>query len=446
MQDQKPPGSFFKDSAFLLANNMLMFAVSILSGIVVARGLGPEGKGLYAIALLFPSLLAGLGSMGMNTASIYFLNKEPGGRPAIAGTALLYSAAAGLALTALTAALAGNINSAFLGGTGAASVLAAAPLTLLLMLFETAYCFFLAGRDIRNISVMNAVKSFSHLGIVAGLLLFGSLTVFNTVISQSAAAAAGLLSALYALKAGGFFSGISFQWPVFRRLASFGLRQHIGTAAQTLNYRADMFIAAALLSPYQVGLYSVSLAMSELLWHIPNAAGQVLYPKTAASTKAEADNFTPEVARHVFFLTLVPAAIVWAAASPLTGLLFGRDFLPAAEPIKLLLPGVVLLSVSKVLGSHLSARGYPQYNSAASVTSLVSSVALCLLLIPRWGLSGAAAGTSLSYAANFAVMLYFFRKVSARGAGEIFLPQRSDFAFYGDLLRRVFRVRRSKVR
>lgn len=436
MQDKRPAGSFFKDSAFLLANNMLMFAVAVVSGIVVARGLGPEGRGIYAIALLFPSLLAGLGSMGMNTASIYFISKHPEERGSVTGTALLYSACSGLTLALLLAAFSGRISASFLHDGGAGFILAAAPLLLLLMLFETFYCVFMASRDIGNIAAMQALKNFSHLALISALLFFGTLTVLNTILSQSAAAAAALLLGFSALRRKGIFSGIAFQWPVFRRMASFGLRQHIGTAAQLLNYRADMFIAAALLSPYQVGLYSVSLAMAEMLWHLPNAAAQVLYPKTAASTKEEADRFTPDVARHVFFITLLPAAAIWAAAAPLTGLLFGREFLPAAVPIKMLLPGAVLLSISKVLGSHLSSRGYPQYNSTASTVSLISSVALCLLMIPRWGLSGAAAATSISYLANLAVMLYFFRQVSGRGPAEIFLPQKSDIKFYADMLRR----------
>lgn len=440
MENQRPSGSFFKDSASLLANNLGMFAVSVLSSVLIARGLGPEGKGIYSIALLFPTLLASLGSMGMNTASIYFLNREPTAKPAITGAAMAYAAAAGLLLTLLTAAFSGSISSSFLGGAGTVFVIAAAPLLPLLMFFETSYCFFMASRDIKNISIMNAIRSFSHLAIAGTLFLAGSLTVLNTIVSQATAAAAALAFGAYALNAGGFFNGITLQPSVLRRMTAFGLRQHIGTAAQTLNYRIDMFIAAALLSPYQVGLYSVSLAMSELLWHVPNAAGQVLYPKTAASSKAEADRFTPEVARHVFYLTLIPAAVVWTAAAPLTGLLFGHNFLPASGPIKLLLPGAVLLSVSKVLGSHLSAGGNPQYNSTASAISLFFSAALCLLLIPRMGLAGAATATSLSYLANFCVMFYFFRKVSGCGPAEIFLPQRGDLTFYRGLLARFLKL------
>ncbi len=439
MDKNKTGGAFFKDAAMMLANNILLLAVSLLSGVLIARGLGPEGKGLYAIALLFPTLLAGLGSLGLNYAGIYFLNREPENRPYIAGSSLLYSAAAGALLSLLVAVFSGVISARFLGGSGAAYILAAAPLALLVMLVENIFHFFLASRDIKNISIYTSTRNISHLAMVAAFYFLGSLTVLKTLLSQSAALAAAIVFGVFALRAKGFFTGIAWNAPVFGRMLSFGLKQHVGTASQMLNYRIDMFIAAALLTPYQVGLYSVSVSMAELLWHIANSAGQVLYPKIAASDRSAADSFTPEVARHVFFLTLLSASGLWAAANPLTVILFGKDFLPATTALKVLLPGVVLLSVSKVIGSDISARGYPHYNSTASVISLVTAAGLSLLLIPRYGVTGAAAATAVSYLANSATMLYFFRKVSGTGLLGMFLPRKKDFVFYRDHLAAFFK-------
>jgi len=439
MDKKTTSGAFFKDAALMLANNILLLAVSLFSGVLIARGLGPEGKGLYAIALLFPTLLAGLGSLGLNYAGIYFLNKEPENRPYLAGSSLLYSAAAGTLLSLLVAVFSGAISGRFLAGSGTAYIIAAAPLALLLMLVENIFHFFLASRDIKNIAIFTSTRNISHLAMVAVFYFLGSLTVLRTLLSQSAALAAALVFGVLALRAKGFFSGLAWQWPVFRNMLSFGLKQHVGTAAQMLNYRIDMFIAAALLTPYQVGLYSVSVSMAELLWHIANSAGQVLYPKIAASDRAAADSFTPEVARHVFFLTLLSAAALWAAANPLTVLLFGKDFLPATAALKILLPGVVLLSVSKVIGSDISARGYPHYNSTASVISLVTAASLSLVLIPRFGVAGAAIATSASYLANSAVMLFFFRKVSGTGITGMFLPGKKDFIFYRDQAAALFK-------
>lgn len=423
-------GAFFRDAAMLFANNLLLLAVSILSGALIARGLGPEGKGLYTIALLFPTLAAVLGSLGLNYSVIYFLNKEPANRPSVAGSSLAYALAAGTLLSMLIAGFSVSLSGLFFKGAGTFFIVAGAPLALLLMVTETLYYFFLATRDIRSISVYTATRNISHLVIVSALFYTASLTVERTLLSQAAALAGALAFAIFILKSRGFFKEMTWDRPVFGRMLSFGLRQHAGTAAQTLNYRIDIFIAAALLTPYQVGLYSISVSMAELLWHIPNAAGQVLYPKISASSKPEADRFTPEVARHVFFITLLASVILWLAAAPLTALLFGREFLPATTALKILLPGVLLLSVSKVIGSDISARGYPQYNSSASVVSLVLAVTLNLLLIPRYGVAGAAAATSASYLANTAVMFYFFLRVSGTKAADMFLPTKKDLDFY----------------
>ncbi|OGS13611.1 MAG: hypothetical protein A2234_04720, partial [Elusimicrobia bacterium RIFOXYA2_FULL_58_8] len=410
MERQAAPGDFFKDAVLLLTNNVLIFGISLVSGVIIARGLGPQGKGVYAIVFLFPSIIAGLGSLGLNYSGMYFLNKNIFPKTEITGNTVLYALFGGTVLTLLIMSFSGAISARFLGGENSACVIAAAPLVPLLLLAENIYHFFLASREIKNISLYNAIRNLSYLLIAAGFYFLSSLSVLKALLAQAAALSAAIFFGLYTLRRHGIFSGISWQWPVFRQMLGFGLRQHIGTAAQFLNYRADMLIAAALLRPYDIGIFSVAVGIAELLWYIANSAAQILYAKTTGSRGTAADNFTPEVARHVFFLTLLAAAALGAAAKPLIGLLFGPSFLPAAGILNFLLPGTVCLGLSKVIGSDISARGFPQYNSTASALSFAVSITLNVLLIPAYGLYGAAAATSISYFINASAMLYFFSR------------------------------------
>lgn len=439
MATQEKSGAFFKDAVLMLTNNVLIFGLSLLSGIIITRGLGPEAKGIYSIAFLFPSILASLGSLGLNYSGIYFLNKNTFNKTEITGNSIFYSLAGGTFLTLLLVFFSQVISRHFLGGAGAAYIIAAAPLVIFLLLTENIYHFFLASRAIKNLSIYNAIRNLSYLLVAAGFYFLSSLTVMKALLSQGAALSAALIFGIYTLIRAGTFSGISCRWAVFKEMLSFGLRQHIGTASQMLNYRIDLFIAAAFLLPYDIGIYSVSVSVAELPWYIANSAAQILYAKTTRSDGATADTFTPEVARHVFFLTLVSAVILWAAAKPLIGLLFGQSFLPAANILKILLPGILCLSLSKVLGSDISARGFPHYNSTASILSFATAVILNFILIPAYGLPGAAAATSISYFANAAAMVYFFRKISGARISGIFIPERKDAEFYLSRLLSVFK-------
>ena len=82
-----------------------------------------------------------------------------------------------------------------------------------------------------------------------------------------------------------------------------------------------------------------------------------------------------------------------------------------------LLPGVVLLGAGKVLTNDIAGRGYPHYNSIVAGLTLVITVALDLLLIPRMGILGAALASSAAYSSTFLLSMMFYRIVSRRPAG-----------------------------
>ena len=78
----------------------------------------------------------------------------------------------------------------------------------------------------------------------------------------------------------------------------------------------------------------------------------------------------------------------------------------------LLLPGVVLLGGAKVLTNEIAGRGYPHYNSLNSGLALVLTVIFDLVLIPRYGVVGAALASSLAYTAIFFTAIGFYLTVS----------------------------------
>jgi O-antigen/teichoic acid export membrane protein len=433
------PGTFFRDAAAMLTNNVLVFSIAMAAGVIVARGLGPAGKGIYSIALLFPMLLSSLGNLGVNHASVYYLNKDQPHRTEIAGSVLFFSVLAGTLLAAGLMLFSRQLSERFASGAGAALILAGAPLLPLFMLSENIHSFFLADRDLRNISIFNAIRNLPYLVLLTAFYLWSALTVRTVLAAQGVALLATVMFGIRALRKAGTLAKIAMKWDAFGKVLAFGLKQHIGTASQMLNYRVDLLIAAALLKPYEIGIYSVSVTTAELLWYVPNSASQILYAKTALAGKSESDRFTPEIARHVLFITLGAALLLGGTGKFFIAALFGREFLPAADVLYFLLPGAVMLSLSKVLGSDISARGFPHYNSTASVISFACAATLNLLLIPKYGLRGAAAATTISYSANAAAMLYFFNKTSAAGLAEIFTPRRSDAYFYLNRLSSVLR-------
>jgi O-antigen/teichoic acid export membrane protein len=80
------------------------------------------------------------------------------------------------------------------------------------------------------------------------------------------------------------------------------------------------------------------------------------------------------------------------------------------RPLIWLIPGVVCLGVAKIWANDIAARGLPGINMVISLATLLVNISLNLVLIPRMGVSGAAAATTIAYVvAAFLTLIVYLR-------------------------------------
>ena len=103
-----------------------------------------------------------------------------------------------------------------------------------------------------------------------------------------------------------------------------------------------------------------------------------------------------------------------------------RGSADAGVALRLILPGVVAYSVVAVLSRYIVGRGRPGMGTLILVAGLATNIVVNLLLIPRFGINGAAAGSSISYGLTAGLTLVVFRRLSGRGVVETLVVRRSD--------------------
>jgi len=398
----------------LLAQVLSLF-LTMATAAIIARVLGPSGKGLISLATLVPAMLALFLSAGISVANVYFVGsgRLPIDRIARASTAFaLAASAAGGGLVA-----AGALTGAF------AAILPGVPLALVLVaqimlpfqLLVLAWGTILQGQErIPLVNAGNLLRSVLLLAFTAAILVWpaqGHLTAVVATVVSTAAQAAWLGTILRR-------DGVPLQprWDpeALRALLGFGLRGHVGSVLQFFNYRLDLFLVNHYLAAAAAGIYTISTRLAEILWHLPNAVGFVIFPRAASRAPEEMRRFTPRICAVTMALTLVGAGGLALLAGPAIRILFGAGFEGAYRPMLALLPGVVLLGGGKVLTNEISGRGFPHYNSWNSGISLVVTIVLCVALIPRHGILGAALASSAAYAVSFVVAVIFYRVTLAR--------------------------------
>jgi len=425
-----------RSGAITLIAQVTTFAIGFAIQIVLARILGPSDRGVYALLALIPAISVMFCSLGIEIANVYFSANKKYELRDIASNSLMAGISLGLVVILLFWGLS-NVPAFqdFLRQKGIElTYLWVAMLALPFLLLQSFFSRILLGREeIVKFNAINISQNILQMALIALLMvglvqgLRGAIWAYTITIIIVA-----LLAILYVRRLTPV--GLSINRNLFKESIRYGGIGYLGNAAQYLSYRIDMIVMAYFLSSAAIGYYSIAVGIAERLWMIPSSLAIVLFPRISAISDNQANELTPKVARHTLFVVFVFSLMLLALGKPLILILFGADFMPSVIPLLILLPGVVAFSVSKVISSDLSGRGRPIFGAAASFASLAVNVALNLYLIPRWGISGAAFSSSVSYSVTAAIMVAAFVRLTQTPLTDVLLFKVDDLRVYLDMV------------
>lgn len=426
-------GSFFLNVNLVFLSQIATYGLAFGLRVVLARGLGDEGLGTYALFFLVVIVAGGIINLGIGLGNIYFLNKGPHSFRVLLANSLSVLAVTSV-LTWILIAAYGLITEPQFLVSGPTFWLYAAALPgvvgyVLLTSFLHGSSRFLA------LAAVATAQGLSGLLIVTGLYAFGTLDVFGAL---AAWAGSFLLADLLALLVIGVrnvdIGGILRpNWAALKDQVRYGAQGQIANLAQLFNYRLDQFLVAAFISRAAVGHYTVAVGLGESVWWISSAVAMVLLPRLTQMDSERARKMTPLISRNVLFVSIAAAAALIVVSPILIRVLFGGDFTPAQTPLLLLMPGVIAASAGRVLGSYLFSQGRVIYNTYATFIALGVTLALDLVLIPTLKIEGAAIASSVAYVVSLAATLYWYRQVSGGGVWDALIVRPSDRHFYVEL-------------
>jgi O-antigen/teichoic acid export membrane protein len=199
---------------------------------------------------------------------------------------------------------------------------------------------------------------------------------------------------------------------ILAKTLRFGYRTSIGITLQFFTYRLDLLLVNILLGSSAAGQYSISSRLAELMFVLPGAVGTAILSRSASSSAAEMDHLAP----RSFWITLA-LGIITAFGLALLGrfaipLAFSSAFDSSYLPMLLLLPGTVVVGSSAVLANDLVGRGRPGIMSIAAFGAFVVTVVLDLLLIPVYGLIGAAVASSIAYCGYGVLLVSLYLRIT----------------------------------
>jgi O-antigen/teichoic acid export membrane protein len=425
-------GGFLLNVNLVFVSTVAAYGLAFLYVVVIARALGPEGRGVTALYQAAVNLAFAFLSLGIATAVVYFVAR----REQTARQALECGLSVTIAATLVTAGL----------------VLAAVPIfgeelkaeQIPYWLAVIAVPAVIQGRLLD--SVLRAQGRFVAMNLLDVLLPISILVNLLVVelavgLTVELAVYAWSLGFVLPVIAGYAIVGIR-AWP--RRLASpsllvptvkFGVQGQLSNLIQLLNYRLDVYLILLFVNTTGVGLYAVGVSLSEGMWFIANSVAVVLLTSLTAGDEAHAVRMTPVVCRNTLLVTALASLVAAVIAPFVVPAIFGSDFEDAVEPFLWLLPGSIALSGTKILAAYVFSRGRPLINAQISAATLAIGLASGFVLIPVFEVPGAAAASSIAYCASLALTAIAYRRLSGGSISQALLPRPADAGLYAGALR-----------
>lgn len=378
------------NSAWQIGDKVSRMGINVIVTAYVARYLGPGGYGLINFAAALVALFSSFALFGLPAVVVRDLVQRPQQRPRILASALSLRLMGGMLAISLCVAATALLRSGDPQSLLVVFIVACSALPQAWDVIDYDYQSRIDARPIviaRNVSFL----AFSALR-VAMILLRAPVAAFAATLSGELVLAAVLMA--WRWWADGLSVGIRCaSRGEILRLASDSWPLIVTGLSVSLYMRVDQVMLGKMMGNTGVGLFSAAVRVSEALYFLPVAVSTTVAPALTAlrsRSLAEYERRFIAVNRILAWPALAVAVVFALYSHPIILALYGPRYAAAAEVLSIHTWAGVLVSLGVCGGLWLTNEGYMRYSMYQTLAGAAVNIALNLLMIPRFGIIGAA--------------------------------------------------------
>lgn len=413
---------FLRGFFSIFLGNSLHIILTLLSGIVLARSLGPAGKGILSGILVYPILFQSLFEGGLRQSAIYFVGQNKRPMDEILGSMMI-----GYVATSFLGCVGSYCSIYFFVHTKLSWFLMVAISLLVPAHIGVSYIKgILLGRG--KIKTFSRATWFPALFLLTSLMIMqvsAGLTVDRAILATVFAAYLGFFQAIWYL-----FNNVPLRvringavlWQMFR----LGIVYALALFSITLNYRIDIALLSYWSTANEVGIYTVATNFGELIWYLPGVLVPLIFSRSATSQGTDYFQKLVKIVKFGSPAICCIAILFGSVAVYLIPFFYGSQFNASAHGLLLLLPGLTAMILFKILNADMAGQGVPILALYAMVPGVIINVVLNFFLIPPYGASGAAFSSTVSYILSALLFLLGYVKKRGTSLKSLFAYETED--------------------
>lgn len=374
-----------------------VMGLGFVSGVLVTRWLGPVGRGQLAAAVMWPTTVGTICSLGLQQAFSYAASVGWADPSRLRKLALRFTLFLGIpAMVVYWYLCPWILKSQFGHETWIPRLFALfIPLSvytgLLFPIYQGMGAF-------RRWNIGRLIRSGGWTAAVVVLGISTVLTVINLLLAQLfVLLALALYLAFYVRGLTGQVSGQGSGTigAIFR----YGFAVYLSGLAYTINQQLDQLLLSLWVAPAELGQYAAAAALAGVLLLVPSIVGPIAFSKIARA-KHKADQRQEILgALWITFTILLPASLLVMALAPhISTILYGSSYLVAGQLLRVLAPAAIFLGAGIALSDIVRGIGKPMYATYGAVAGAAVTVAGLAVALPRYGIWGAAWVSFIAYA------------------------------------------------
>ena len=412
----------------IFATKIGLVVLGLLIQAILAWVLLPEGRGSYAICILFGTTLGLLFTPGAQQGVQYYvMTRESSVSQGVATALVICITSIGLAIVLAIPLTYSNITffqKADIHSFQLALVLI--PLTA----FSIAIEHIIAGlRQFARLAGFLLIRVFVQTIALLVLVAHLGFGVDGAIIAFSAGHISTIFICLWYLR--GHYN-LSAEFPTRNNLIRailYGIKYHGARIGEKVEMHMGVFVLGFIASSAEIGLFA---ATSELMFGfvmISNAVGNTLLPRIAGKNKPD---LVALCLRLVCIVTIVVIVAALFVGTPLIPFLLSRSFESAIPMFWIIAPGIVAFASGDILLAHFKAINRPDICSWSVVLGMCVNIAFALTFYSLLGIEAAAFALTVGMFSRLLFLTIAFVRMK-REVGEdnvpIWFPRRSDFDF-----------------
>jgi len=424
-----------RDTAVSFGSRVAVLLISLAIQSTLAWLLGPDGRGAYAVCLLFATLLGTCFAFGMDTAGQYFVASKR-----LSVSEAVWATLGSLLAASIVAAVFGRVlmefDLEFLTKAPRSSFYVALAVVPFHVVGQGCLLLLVGLGRITWMAITAIVNALVQL-LAALLLIWGlGLGVNGALLAIVAAGTINIVFGLIAFRREGAFTRMRFGLSHTRQLAAYGVRFYVARLSSTVNFRIGTMVLAFFAPASEIGIFAAASGLVSRILLVPTSVETALFSRVAVDARGRPETVA-QAARASGLVSGCLLLVVGCLSRPIVLILLSPEFARAITLIWIMIPGIFIRAMSKVLMPYFTGTDRPAVCSWAVGAGMLANIIGILVLLPVMGLPGAAWAMTFGFVVSSVVLIVAFRRASGLSLARTWLPRRRDVETIVTLARQV---------